>query len=220
MWGADVGGETVSGGDLDIKLSDLFKALNLGFMGTLAASRDKWTLFGDFIYLDVEDETKGTVNILGNSIPTKVDVQLKGFITTLGGAYRVLEMDTSRLNLVAGVRYLWLEADLDVDIGRLGVGGSESDTVWDGVVGLRGKTDLNDKWYLTYYADVGGGNSKMTWQALGAINYRFQRVDAGLVGIRGWPMGAAATLVIRSLGHSVLSRGSKGRLPPARAQRE
>jgi hypothetical protein len=110
-------------------------------------------------------------------------VELKGFITTLGGAYRFLETDTTRLNLVAGARYLWLKADLDVDIGRLGVGGSESDTVWDGIVGLRGKTDLNDKWYLTYYADVGGGNSKMTWQALAAINYRFQRVDA-VVGYR------------------------------------
>jgi hypothetical protein len=116
-------------------------------------------------------------------VPTEVDVELKGFITTLGGAYRFLQTDTTRLNLVAGARYLWLKADLDVDIGRLGVGGSESDTVWDGIVGLRGKTDLSDKWYLTYYADVGAGNSKMTWQALAAINYRFQRFDA-VVGYR------------------------------------
>ena len=183
MWGADVGGTTTSGGDVDISFSDLFNDLNLGFMGDLAASRGPWTLFGDFIYLDVEDDTKGTANILGTRVPTEVDVELKGFITTLGGAYRFLQTDTTRLNLVAGARYLWLKADLDVDIGRLGVGGSESDTVWDGIVGLRGKTDLSDKWYLTYYADVGGGNSKTTWQALAAINYRFQRVDA-VVGYR------------------------------------
>ena len=183
MWGADIGGSTTSGGDVDIKFGDLFKDLKLGFMADLAASRGQWTLFGDFIYLDVKDDTKGTVDILGTRVPTDVDVELKGFITTLGGAYRFLETESTRLNLVAGARALWLKADLDVDIGPLGVGGSESDTVWDGVVGLRGKTDLSDKWYLTYYADVGGGNSKMTWQALGAINYRFQRVDA-VVGYR------------------------------------
>ena len=183
MWGAGVGGETTSGSDVDIDFDDLFKDLQLGFMGSLAASKGQWTLFGDFIYLDVEDDTKGTVNILGEPVPTKVDVELKGFITTLGGAYRVLETDSTRLNLLAGARYLWLKADLDVDIGSLGAGGSESDTVWDGVVGLRGKTDLAKKWYLTYYADVGAGNSKSTWQALAGINYRFQKVDA-VVGYR------------------------------------
>ena len=183
LWGADIGGETTSRAPVDVDFNDLFDDLELGFMGTLAAARGKWTLFGDFIYLDVEDDSKGSVTILGSPVSTEVDVELKGFITTLGGAYRFLQTDTTRLNLVAGARYLWLKADLDVDIGRLGVGGSESDTVWDGIVGLRGKTDLSDKWYLTYYADVGGGNSKTTWQALGAINYRFQRVDA-VVGYR------------------------------------
>ena len=180
MWGASVGGDTTSGDRVDIDFGDLFKDLQLGFMGTVAAARDKWTLFADLIYLDVEDDTKGTIDILGNPVPTKVDVELKGFITTLGGAYSFLDTDTTRLNLVAGARYLWLKADLDVEVGGLGDEGSDSGTVWDGVVGLRGKTDLAKKWYLTYYADVGAGDSDLTWQALAAINYRFQKVDAVL----------------------------------------
>jgi hypothetical protein len=183
MWGADVGGATTSGGDVDINFDNLFKDLQLGFMSSVAASKGRWTLFGDFIYLDVEDDTQGTVNILDNPIPTKVDVELKGFITTLGGAYRFLETDSTRLNLLAGARYLWLKADLDVDVGSQGAGGSDSGTAWDGIVGLRGKTELRDKWYLTYYADVGGGNSRLTWQALAAVSYRFQKVDA-VVGYR------------------------------------
>jgi len=180
MWGADIGGETTSGAPVEVDFDDLFEDLNLGFMGTLAAARGKWTLFGDFIYLDVEDDDKGTVNISGSPTSAKIDVELKGFVSTLGGAYSFLETDTTRLNLVAGARYLWLEADLDVDVGPVSGDGSDSDQVWDGIVGLRGKTDLNETWYLTYYADVGTGDSDKTWQALAAISYRFESVDAVL----------------------------------------
>ena len=183
MWGADIGGETTSGAPVDIDFNDLFDNLELGFMGTLAAAKDKWTLFGDFIYLDVEDDDKSTANILGSPVPTKIDVELEGFITTLGGAYSFLETDSTRLNLVAGARYLWLEADVDVDIGPVSGDGTESDHVWDGIVGLRGKTELNEKWYLTYFADVGTGDSDTTWQALAAISYRFKKVDA-VIGYR------------------------------------
>jgi hypothetical protein len=180
LWGADIGGETTSGAPIEVDFDDLFEDLELGFMGTLAAARGKWTLFGDFIYLDVEDDDKGTIKILGNPVHTKIDVELKGFISTLGGAYSFLETDTTRLNLVAGARNLWLEADVDVDVGPVSGDGSDSDQVWDGIVGLRGMTDLNETWYLTYYADVGTGESDKTWQALAAISYRFESVDAVL----------------------------------------
>ena len=61
---------------------------------------------------------------------------------------------------------------------------SESGHVWDGVVGLRGATDLNERWYITYYADVGTGDSDLTWQGLAAVNYRFSKVDAVVANLR------------------------------------
>jgi len=41
---------------------------------------------------------------------------------------------------------------------------------------LRGTTELNDKWYLSYYGDVGAGGSDLTWQAALAANYRMNRL--------------------------------------------
>ena len=41
---------------------------------------------------------------------------------------------------------------------------------------MRGKADINDKWYLSYYADVGTGDSDLTVQALAAVNYRLETV--------------------------------------------
>lgn len=42
---------------------------------------------------------------------------------------------------------------------------------------MRGRTDLSGRWYLTYYADVGTGQSDLTWQALGTVNYDAGPVD-------------------------------------------
>ena len=57
---------------------------------------------------------------------------------------------------------------------------SESGSNWDAVVGLRGETDLSDRWYLTYYGDVGAGDSDLTWQAAAAVNYRLEKVALSL----------------------------------------
>jgi len=77
-----------------------------------------------------------------------------------------------------------MDADLDFNISAVGPFGpwrekvSNSGHVWDGIVGLRGRTALSDKWYLTYHADIGAGDSDLTWQALVGLNYRFSKVDA------------------------------------------
>lgn len=60
---------------------------------------------------------------------------------------------------------------IDATIGPISKGIDETDTVWDGFIGLAGKTRLNDKWSLTYYGDVGGGGSDMTWQAHASVDY-------------------------------------------------
>ncbi len=178
LWGADIGGTSVAGDDIDISFSDLIDNLDFAYMGTLAAGKGKWTLVADLVYLDVEDEGSGTANIIGQPVKADVDLGLKGLISTLFGAYRVMAADTTSLNVLAGARHLSLEADLEFDLGTFSEKHSSSGHVWDGILGARGKTELSDKWYLTYYADVGTGDTELTWQARVGINYRFKKVDA------------------------------------------
>lgn len=178
LWGASVGGDTRSGDSIDIGFDELIKDLEVGFMGTLAASRGEWTLFADMIYLDVSDDIRQTVRFRGDRFRVGADIDLQGFVSTLGGAYRFYQTDTSRFNVTFGARYLWLDVDVrgNIDnVRRFRIG--DSGSVWDGVIGFRGKTDLDERWYLTYYADVGTGDSDVTWQALAAINYRCYRYD-------------------------------------------
>lgn len=180
LWGASVGGKTVAGDDIDVSFTDLVPKLDMGFMATLAAARGKWTAFADIVYLDVSDDIKGTANIIGQPVRLELDAKLKGFVTTLGGAYNFFESGGTRLNAILGARYEWLDLELEFDVGPFKEKVSETGSTWDAIVGLRGKTDLSDKWYLTYYADIGTGESDLTWQALAAVNYRFGRADAVL----------------------------------------
>jgi len=51
------------------------------------------------------------------------------------------------------------------------------------VVGLRGQSEIGDRWYVPYYVDVGTGSSRFTWQAFGGIGYHFKWGDM-MVGYR------------------------------------
>lgn len=179
LWMAGIGGSNSAGDDIDVGFGSILSSLELGFMGTFAASKNRWTLFADAIYLDLDDKTSGTVNDVGPPIEAKVDLGLKGFISTMGGAYRIARSDTTVLNLVAGARYLWLDAKLDLNLGELpGKRFSDSGSNWDAIVGLRGITDLSPNWYMVYHGDIGAGSSDSTWQGLIAFSYRFQKFDA------------------------------------------
>ena len=177
FWGASMGGTTAAGDDIDIPFSDILENLNFGLMGAVAARKDKWTLFADAIYLDLETEDSTTANIIGRPINTSVDVELKGFISTAGAGYAVIENDSTRISLLAGGRYLWLDTELEFDVGALTEKASDSGSVIDGIIGFRGRTEIAEGWHIAYYADVGTGESDLTWQLLGSVNYRFKNVD-------------------------------------------
>jgi len=69
-----------------------------------------------------------------------------------------------------------MKLHFDGNIGSLPLPGSDvkvdvSDTIWDGIVGFKGRVALGSdkKWYIPYYADVGTGQSDLTWQVLAGV---------------------------------------------------
>jgi hypothetical protein len=48
LWGADIGGSTGTGADIDVSFDDIFSGLNAGFMGTFEARKDKWLVLTDW----------------------------------------------------------------------------------------------------------------------------------------------------------------------------
>ena len=190
LWGADLGGHTVRGSEVEVGFSDLVDNLEMAFMGAFAARKNNWSLLIDVIYLDlgVENTTELSIPIGDNLLPvtTTTDLDVKSWVMHFAGGYGLYSEGKSRLDLIGGARYLDLSMDLFLELQSLGPGQSriisESLTTWDGIVGLKGQASLGERWYLPYYVDIGAGDSKLTWQASAGIGFRAGRVwDLALV---------------------------------------
>ncbi len=182
-WGAELNAETPTGDDIKISFSDIVDNLEFTVMGKLAAVKGKWSLVGDFIYLNIENDTNGTATIIRRSVSTKTNVDLTAYIGTLLGGYTVFETKSTKVDMLLGARYLRLEADVKFDLGPFETKVSESGHNWDGIVGLNARINLAPKWFLGCYADVGTGDSELTWQAMAGAGYQFDKVEA-VVGYR------------------------------------
>ncbi|WP_170574699.1 hypothetical protein [Ruegeria atlantica] len=178
FWGASINGDTTAGDEIDIGIDTLLDDFKLGFMGNLTAYNGNWSIFADLIYLDVGDNATQNGSIVGIPVELNTDVDLKGYISTFGVGYTVLKNDTTHLDIIGGGRYLELDTKLKFSL----TGGgsqkySQSDSAFDAVVGIRGYSDLNDKWYVNYYADIGAGDSDLTYQLAAGFGYRFDKFD-------------------------------------------
>jgi hypothetical protein len=183
LWAAGVEGTSAAGDEIDISFSDLLDDLDGGIMGILTARKGRWTLIGDFLYLSIRQEDDTTANLLGIPVVLDVDVKLKGFVSTFGVAYRVIDDDMGSLDLLAGARYFDLDVDFHAVVGASKFKYSDSGDALDGIIGGQALIALDDRWYVSFYGDIGAGESELTWQAWPAVGYRFENVDA-VVGYR------------------------------------
>jgi len=186
------------GGDINVDASTIIDNLKFVFMGTLEARKDRWGLFTDLIYLDVggsksqtRDITIGRVQLpVGTTADLNLD--LKGTIWTLAGTYRVLADPAASFDVLAGARLADIKQDLgwqfSADLGpaqpsRTGDSRIKVN-VWDGIIGMKGRFAVGEtrEWYVTYYADIGTGDSDLTWQAFGGVGYSFRWGDV----FAGW----------------------------------
>jgi len=185
FWSASIGGESATGGDIDIGIGTLLDDLDMAIMGAFGARKGKWMLVADVVYLDVDKKKTVTVDLPGGmdeSFTGSADVGLKGWIVTPSARYNLIDSEKGSLNLLGGARYLWLEAVLKLKTSdplenrqtRL----SDSGSVWDAVIGVNGDIGISEKWYLSYYLDIGAGQSDFTWQVFAGVGYRFKKLDA------------------------------------------
>lgn len=175
FWGASVSGDTPGGTPVDLSFDDILKNLDAGLMGAFAASKGPWKMFIDGIYLDLSDKQGFSVPDDPNPPVTgRAKAELSGLILTLGGGYKLAATERYVVNAVLGARYLDLDAKLSVSPDALpSESVKESLQNWDAIVGAQGRWYFNEKWYAGGYADVGTGDSDITWQLLGSLGYSF-----------------------------------------------
>jgi len=107
-------------------------------------------------------------------------------VGTLAAGYSIVQTSDSTVDLMGGARYLRLKAAVDYEIvdpfGGVPARGTLNRTkdIWDGVVGLRGRSNIGDKWFVPFAADIGAGTSRFTWEAFAGVGYRFDWGDVTL----------------------------------------
>lgn len=188
-----IGGKTTfpsSGTDVSVDAQTIIENLKMTFMGTIEGHRGEWGVFTDLVYVDVGDTRSRTrdFTIGGNDLPADASARLrldiKATVWTLAAARRVVPDAASPVSLLAGVRLFDVRQTLDwglsgnVALVPLGVReGRQSASLsnWDAIVGVKGRYALAPKsrWFLPYYADIGTGESKLTWQLMGGVGYAF-----------------------------------------------
>ena len=185
-WLPTMSGSTASGSDIDVDQGELIDALQMTFQGIVAAEKGKWSFTLDTVYLDVQDDQNGVLNVSSGIVNTHTNVELQTWIVSPTVGYRVMESEKGKLRIIGGARYLSLDADVDVDIGTVPPRipqVSDSGNNWDGILGVNGEITLTEQWYLPFYLDIGTGDSDFTWQAALSVGYRFSSFDV-LAGYR------------------------------------
>jgi hypothetical protein len=202
-WFPSVSGSTnlppSSGGGLapNVDLSNYMDALQFAFMGTFEARKGKLGIVTDYVYLNFEADKSarrdfnlsGPLGLINIPAGAAADVKagLSGYVWSLAGTYAAVEDPMVSLQVLGGFRYLKVKPSLEWrftgNIGALpplAVAGSASADpgAWDVIVGAKGRVRLGDSaWFVPYYADVGTGQSDLTWQAMAGVGYAFSWGD-------------------------------------------
>jgi hypothetical protein len=181
--------------DFDLPFHKVWDSLKMGGMANIEAQKGRWGGFADFIFLNLgaAAATSRDRAIDGVPVPATVNLNtsldLKSVISTFAGSYRVQAEPARSLDVVAGVRYLWMNVELNhslnVDFGPF-TGPTRSGsrkgsaTTWDGIVGVKGREAFGDRleWFIPYYADIGAGGSRHTYQASVGIGHTFSWGEA------------------------------------------
>lgn len=151
--------------------SDLLSKTESAGMLRFEATRNRWGLTLDYIWLSLADQTTIAAEPPLN-IAVDIDGNLDLTVLELGGFYRP-SGEIEGVNYLLGVRQIGVEKSLFVvpSIGQSQRFDSDSD-VTDIFAGARYLHYLGDRWLLTVRGDLSFGDSEGTLNLLTSIGYR------------------------------------------------
>jgi hypothetical protein len=174
----------------DISPNELLNHFKMGFLGAFDVQKGNWGALTDVLYVNVGNAGARTrsFTIGRRELPADVTVSasldIKTTLWTLAGTFRVVTDPLATLDVLAGTRLLDIKVDqrwyLSGNIGPLslpsrGGGAEDSGNQWNGIVGAKARLNIfpDRRWFMPFYADVGTGESKLTWQASTGFGYLF-----------------------------------------------
>jgi opacity protein-like surface antigen len=156
--------------DINLRFRDVLKELNGALMASAEMRIERWSFLVDGQFSQV---------MTGGNLPGPFfsALKLRSQTTTLQGSifHRVYEDTILALDVGGGVRFWNLDTKLEIlpGLANLRIDHRQSQMWADPIVGARLSVKLDGPWSLTVAGDIGGfgAGSRLTWQALGSVNY-------------------------------------------------
>jgi hypothetical protein len=185
------GGGSGSSSDVTVDAADIIDSLKFVLMGTFEARKGRWGGFTDFIYMDLGNTKSQTRDFLLGGLQVPADVSgsvtydMKSYVWTLAGEYRAVAEPGIEVDTFLGARMIdvtqTLNYSLSGNVGSIALpdrSGSRkvSMTNWDAIVGVKGRYSFGAErqWFVPYYADIGTGDSDLTYQLMTGVGYSFK----------------------------------------------
>jgi opacity protein-like surface antigen len=157
---------------VDLSFGDILKDFNGGLMGVAEMRMGNWGFIADAMLSQVTS---------GATLPGPYfsSVKLRSQTLTLQATvlYRLYSDASFDVDLGAGLRFWNLDNRLTIGPGALNltIQHSEAENWLDPVVAARLIARLGGPWSVTLIGDIGGfdAGSRLTWQALGTVNYQW-----------------------------------------------
>jgi opacity protein-like surface antigen len=172
---------------IDLDTPSVLEMLDFAFFAAGEIRRDRVGLLFDVEYADLNQDGTAERTLRPGADPATGEIGTTLLMATGLVTYRFLEQDGAFLDAYGGLRAYDVETDLSYEVlnSRQSF---DADANWvDGVVGLRGRVGLGRGFGLTGLADVGGGiigESELSWQVTGTLDYAFTDQWVGRLGYR------------------------------------
>jgi opacity protein-like surface antigen len=167
--------------DIDLSFGDILKNMNGAMMGAAEMRLGRWGFVTDAMFSQVT---------AGGALPgpyfSSAKVRSQTLTLQASVLYRLYADERFDLDVGAGFRFWNLDNRLTIQPGSLNlqINHSESENWFDPVISARMITRLGGPWSVTLAGDIGGfdAGARLTWQALGTVNYQWNdnwRFQAG-----------------------------------------
>lgn len=196
-------GGTVST-DTSVGFGQILSHLNFAAMVAADARYNQFSILTDFMYMNLSGAASEIKSVnfpnrpeipISGSVQAGTSLRLSAPIWTLAGGYTVAQGNWGNFDVIAGFRFLGLNARVNYNValtltGPRGNGatfggiGSVSDSIdiWNGIAGFRGRILItNTDFFIPYYFDIGAGGSNLTWQIASGVGYHTRYADLTLV---------------------------------------
>lgn len=155
--------------------------LNMAFMGTFTAQRDRLVFMGDVLYADLSSSQTTPFALYGDSTVDVEVAAVSGYVL-----YRVTNDPKVRLDVGGGFRNFDVTLGFSLSPGVLpGASRQWTDSWTDPLVAARLTVPIDDRWFLLGFADFGGtGSDNETWQVYAGAGYNFNDRWSAQLGYR------------------------------------